>query len=184
MGRASRGKLERREGFRQAPEAPDTRKMQQAAQRHVTAIELAQELQKISKGFEELSRVINNNGLRLDAVVKTMQELELGPFKERLRYNQDNLKLVQEFVVNVLADKTQPTLNRVRDAVKFNRTQEPDFRVTEEYFPVRRWLGQNTDGLSGEELAEIAESFGYSRKEILRVLVEERLVAYNRKAAA
>jgi hypothetical protein len=168
-----------REGFREAPKTRGEGKLRQEYEKRVTQGKLNEQMQVIFQNFQQHGRVLNDASVRIDALQKSLVDAGVITM-DAVQFNQRSLKGVQQFVINELANPDKPMLERVRAAVKFNATQPPDFRVTESYFPVRKWLTMNEENMDGEEIAQICGSFCL---DVPKVFVEERLLAVARRAA-
>lgn len=172
------------EGFRQQPVNREVRKLTQEAQKHITYGEFVKHLQQhgqvVQTAFQQHGRVLNDASVRIDALQKTLIDRGLITYEE-VRFNQQNLRIVQQFVVNELGNDQIPFRERVHKAVDFNKIQPPEFQVTDSYFPVRQWLVENEDGAPATEIVAVAESFGMTREQIVKVFIEERLYAYARR---
>src|ERR1017187_8322528 len=102
MGREGAGT---RDGFRQIPGDGLNRKVKQAMEKHVNQGDFQQFQMAVDKGFKATGRVINDSSVRIDAIQKAL--VESGVVKEAtIKFNQQNLKIVQQFIVNDLGADT------------------------------------------------------------------------------
>lgn len=163
-------------GFRAPAGAPQQqRKQKQNEERRITAKELADNLSEISRVLSRLSKSINDRTVRHESLVKLL--VNSGVVNEdAYRSNVQSLKKVQSFIGNTMENPNTDFLTKVKDVVEFNKNQPDDFKITDEYFPVRNYLALNPDDLSLDDIGEIATSFGFPEPEVFRLLAEVKIV--------
>ena len=163
-------------GFRKPANAGEAqRKMRQEAERRVTAGEMATNFLEVQRGFERLAKAMNDRTVRIEALLKTLYKAGVV-VEDDFKTNLQGLKKVQAFVTNVMDDKAMDMLAKVKSVVEFNKTQPDDFKIKDDYFPVRNYLVINPDGLSLDEVGEIAIAFGFPAHEVDKMLAEVKVV--------